>query len=141
MVVVWTKFAKRSSIVTNAINFFEIPSIDFDRAVAFYTAILGVELYREVFMGIPSAMFPVSEDGAGGAIIHSEAKPSADGPIIYLNANGKLAEMVARVEPAGGTVLRPLTSIGDPGYIAIIRDTEGNRIGLHSEREAHDNAG
>jgi predicted enzyme related to lactoylglutathione lyase len=126
--------------VISASNFFEIPSVDFERAVAFYTAILGVELYREVFMGIPSAMFPASEEGTGGAIIHSEVKPSADGTIVYLNANGKLAQVVARVEAAGGTVLRPVMSIGDPGYIAIIRDTEGNRIGLHSEREARDAA-
>jgi predicted enzyme related to lactoylglutathione lyase len=122
--------------VTNAINFFEIPSIDFDRAVAFYRDILGVEFHLEVFMGTPNALFPASEAGAGGAVIHNDVKPSADGPLIYLNANGQLREAVARVEPAGGSVLLPVTSIGDPGDIAIILDTEGNRIGLHSEREA-----
>ena len=120
--------------MTNAINFFEIPSIDFDRAVAFYRDILGVEFHHEVFMGTPTAMFPASEDGAGGAVIHSDLKPSSDGPVLYLNANGQLREAVARVEPAGGRVLLPVTSIGDPGDIAIILDTEGNRIGLHSER-------
>jgi uncharacterized protein len=52
--------------------------------------------------------------------------------VICLNANGQLRQAFARV---GGTVLLPVTSIGDPGDIAIILDTEGNRIGLHSERE------
>ena len=122
--------------MTNAINFFEIPSIDFDRAVAFYHDILGVEFHHELFMGTPTAMFPSSEAGAGGAIIYSDVKPSSDGPVIYLNANGRLREAVARVERAGGRVLLPVTSIGDPGEIAIILDTEGNRIGLHSEPES-----
>lgn len=124
--------------MTNAINFFEIPSLDFDRAVAFYRDILGVEFHHEVFMGTPSAMFPASEAGAGGAIIFSSVKPSADGAVIYLNANGKLREAIERVELAGGTVLLPVTAIGDPGYIALILDSEGNRIGLHSERDAHE---
>ena len=122
----------------NAINFFEIPSIDFERAVAFYRAILEIEFHHEVFLGIPSAMFPASEDGAGGAIIHSDTRPSTDGPVLYLNANGKLRAAIERVEQAGGRIVQPVMSIGDPGYIAIILDTEGNRIGLHSEREAYD---
>ena len=124
--------------MTNAINFFEIPSTNFDRAVAFYRSILDVEFHHEVFMGTPSAMFPAGEEGVGGAIIFSDAKPSADGPLLYLNASGKLRAAVARVELAGGKVLLPVTPIGDPGYIAIILDTEGNRIGLHSERDALD---
>ena len=122
--------------MTNAINFFEIPSLDFDRAVAFYETILGVKLHREVFMDIPSALFPSGEAGAGGAVIHSAVKPSADGPVLYLNADGKLDAVVERVEAAGGAVLMPITAIGEPGFIALIRDTEGNRIGLHSERVA-----
>ena len=124
--------------MTNAINFFEIPSIDFDRAVTFYHEILGVEFHHEVFMGTPTAMFPSSPAGAGGAIIHNDIKPSSDGPLIYLNANGQLPEVVARVERAGGRVLLPVTSIGDPGQIAIILDTEGNRVGLHSEPDSAD---
>ncbi|MEP7189241.1 MAG: VOC family protein [Roseiflexaceae bacterium] len=122
--------------MSNAINFFEIPSIDFDRAVAFYRNILDVEFHHEVFMGTPTAMFPSSAAGAGGAVIHNDLKPSTDGPLIYLNANGQLREVVARVAQAGGSVLLPVTSIGDPGEIAIILDTEGNRIGLHSEPAA-----
>jgi predicted enzyme related to lactoylglutathione lyase len=124
----------------NAINFFEIPSVDFERAVAFYGNILDVEFHHEVFMGTRSAMFPASEEGAGGAIIHNDVKPASDGPVIYLNANGKLRAAVERAERAGGKVVLPVTPIGDPGYIAIILDTEGNRVGLHSERDAYDGA-
>lgn len=123
--------------MSSAINFFEIPSTDFERAVAFYQAVLDLEFQHEVFMGTRSAMFPAGERGVGGAIIASQARPSADGPLIYLNADGKLRAAVARVERAGGRVLTPVTSIGEPGFMAIILDSEGNRIGLHSERAAH----
>jgi predicted enzyme related to lactoylglutathione lyase len=54
------------------------------------------------------------------------------GPV-YLNANPDLQAVLDRVEDAGGTILMPKTAIGlDAGYFALISDTEGNTIGLHS---------
>jgi len=53
---------------------------------------------------------------------------------VYLNASGKLDACLERVVPAGGAVVMPKTDIGDPGFIAVVRDTEGNLVGLHSER-------
>ena len=48
------------------------------------------------------------------------------------NAEGRLDAIVGRVEQAGGKVEQPKTSIGEHGFIALIRDTEGNVVGLHS---------
>ena len=57
--------------------------------------------------------------------------PSTDGPTIYLSANGDMAGMVARAVEAGGEVLRESAFMGDmAGWIAFIKDSEGNRIGL-----------
>ncbi len=49
-----------------------------------------------------------------------------------LNADGKMDAILARVAGAGGAVVLPRTSIGQHGFIALIKDTEGNRVGLHS---------
>jgi predicted enzyme related to lactoylglutathione lyase len=38
----------------------------------------------------------------------------------------------SRVVGAGGSVERPKFSIGPYGFIALVKDTEGNLIGLHS---------
>ena len=40
--------------------------------------------------------------------------------------------ILARVEAAGGQVAMPKMSIGEHGSIAFIIDTEGNKIGIHS---------
>jgi predicted enzyme related to lactoylglutathione lyase len=45
-----------------------------------------------------------------------------------------LDETLGRVEKAGGKIVMPKTDIGPPGFIAIVRDSEGNSVGLHSER-------
>jgi hypothetical protein len=36
------------------------------------------------------------------------------------------------VKKAGGKIVQEKYSIGKPGFIAVIEDTEGNTVGLHS---------
>lgn len=116
----------------HALNWFEIPSTDFDRAVGFYTTLLGIELKVMEMNGRRLGMFPVDEQGVGGCVSNDSRKPSADGSIVYLNARDQLDAMLARVETAGGTVILPRTDIAPNGFIAIVQDTEGNHVGLHS---------
>ncbi len=118
----------------NTINWFEIPVADMDRALAFYSSLFDTKL--ELMQGMPDvtmAMLPADEEGVGGAIVkHAQMKPSADGTHVYINGGDDLAPMLGRVEPAGGKVIMPKTSIGENGYMALITDTEGNTVGLHS---------
>ncbi|BBC22972.1 VOC family protein [Pseudanabaena sp. ABRG5-3] len=121
----------------NAINWFEIPATDFDRAVAFYSNVLAVDLQKAEFMGEPQAFFPMDRESVGGAIVKSDRlTPSMTGTLIYLNlvTLENLEQALERVEPSGGKVCMGKTDIGDPGFIGLIQDTEGNSIGLHSPR-------
>lgn len=118
-----------------AINWFEIPARDFDRAVRFYSTVLNTSLRKELFNGEPNGIFPYERPGVGGAVVKREGwEPATSGTLVYLDTAGDLAGAVARVEKAGGKVLLPVTDIGDPGFIAIILDSEGNRVGLHMEK-------
>ncbi|NJO83182.1 MAG: VOC family protein [Blastochloris sp.] len=121
----------------NPITWFEIPAVEFDRAVSFYSAILNQDLHKSEFMGDPHGFFPVDAGGVGGAIIKREGlTPSATGIVIYLNAGNDLNGIVARVASAGGQVLTPVIPIDPQGHMAIILDTEGNHIGLHQPPQA-----
>lgn len=113
-----------------AAHWFEIPAVDLDRAIGFYEAVLGVSLRRETMGSGPIAIFPYEEPTVGGNL--SLGMPSADGTVIYLSCDGGLDEMLARVGPAGGAVLSQTALPPGMGHIAHIRDTEGNRVGLHS---------
>jgi hypothetical protein len=74
--------------------------------------------------------------GIGGAIVDSGGfhKPSStDGPLVYLNGNPDVQQVLDRVEAAGGKIMVPKTQISpEYGFMAVIMDSEGNRIGLHS---------
>jgi uncharacterized protein len=62
----------------------------------------------------------------------NENRPSATGPLLYFNCQGRLDEAISAVAPNGGQVLKPKHAIGPYGYRALALDSEGNRIALHS---------
>jgi predicted enzyme related to lactoylglutathione lyase len=120
--------------MTNTINWFEIPTTDLDRASRFYEVVLGARFKREHFdgTGMQMAVFEGEEESVRGALIDDKRrKPVADGALVYLHAHD-LDASLARIEQAGGGVVMPKTDIGPPGFIALVRDTEGNVVGLHA---------
>ena len=124
--------------MNNAISWFEIGTTDLGRATKFYETILGVSLIPMDLPNIKMRMFPLDDmmKGIGGALVDSGGfhKPSAtDGPLIYLNGNPDVQNILDKVETAGGKIMVPKTQISpEYGYMAVILDTEGNRIALHS---------
>lgn len=123
---------------SNSINWFEIPSADFSRAQSFYENIFEIEMQTIKMGDTDMAMFP-SDPGSGkanGAVVFGpDYRPSMEGAVIYLNGDPNLDQALSRVQEAGGEVLMPKMSIGEEnGFIAFFRDTEGNKVGLHSNQ-------
>lgn len=121
----------------NAISWFEIPSTDIDRAQKFYETVFQIQMVPMDNDHLKMRMFPIDDmmTGIGGAVVKSDFHKSSimDGPLIYLNANPDVQGILDRVEAAGGKTLVPKTQISpEYGHMAVIIDTEGNRIGLHS---------
>jgi len=120
--------------MVNAINWFEIPVIDFEKAKRFYEFILGAEMQVMEMPGMKSAFFPADlQKGVGGCITHAEGYvPSDKGTLVYLNGGEDLSVPLSKVEPAGGKITLPKTSIGPNGFMAHFVDTEGNKVAFHS---------
>lgn len=125
---------EKLSASTNAINWFEIPVTDFERAKQFYETIFEVELSTVEMMGMQMAMFPSEPPHIGGALVKSENHvPSMTGAVLYLNANPDLQIILNRIEETDAEVTMPKTFIDEQtGYMAFFTDTEGNLVGLHS---------
>ena len=120
----------------NAINWFEIPVKDFDRAKIFYENVLESTMQTMEAMGMKSAFFSADlENGIGGCIIEGQGyEPSVKGSLIYLNGGEDLSIPLSRVESSGGKIVLPKTAIGPNGFMAYFTDTEGNKVGLHSRK-------
>jgi uncharacterized protein len=118
----------------HAINWFEIPATDFERAKAFYEKVLEVKLILP-FEGMKYAMFPANMESGeigGGLVEEAGYEPSQKGALIYLNGGNDLSVPLGRVESSGGKVLMQKTSIGSNGFMGQFLDTEGNKVAFHS---------
>lgn len=117
----------------NALNWFEIPVANMERALKFYNAIFDGSMEAMPIMGNQMAFLPAGKGGVGGAIVQGDQyTPSTEGTVVYLSGGDDLSVVLNKVEGAGGKVLVPKTDIGENGFSALFVDSEGNRVGLHS---------
>lgn len=134
------KKLKKIDEETNIITWFEIPVSDIDRAKKFYETILDIEMIKSADGDNESVFFPynpnVIQATSGrvtGVLSKSERNsPSSQGTIIYINASPSIQTVLDKVVKEGGKIIAPKMQI-PPGFIAIIMDTEGNKVGLHAE--------
>lgn len=120
----------------NAVGWFEIYVDDIDRAKAFYETVLDTTLEKlptpagELEMwGFPTDM---DSHGSSGSIVKmSEMKAGGNSVIVYFSCADCGVE-ASRVVAAGGKLLNDKMSIGEYGFVAHAKDSEGNMFGLHS---------
>jgi predicted enzyme related to lactoylglutathione lyase len=122
------------AIKQNAVNWFELYVADFNRAKRFYESTLKTTLTESEMESCRMGIFPFDEkNGVGGAITQmSGMMPGAGGALVYLNVEGDLDGVLQRAASHGGSIIKPRLGIGEHGFIGIIKDTEGNCVGLHS---------
>jgi predicted enzyme related to lactoylglutathione lyase len=77
--------------------------------------------------------FPMSMEGSGaaGALVKMAGCPSGGSTLVYFSCDDCSVE-AKRAATHGGEVFKGKMSIGEYGFIAMVVDTEGNMIGLHS---------
>ena len=124
-------------IFKHAISWFEIPASDLERATKFYENIFDIKMIPLDTLNIRMRLFPIENPmNIGGALVFNREfykSSSTDGPLLYLNGNPDVQLILDRVATAGGKILVPKTQISpEYGFMAVMIDTEGNRIALHS---------
>lgn len=132
---------KKIDETTNVITWFEIPVLDINRAKIFYETILDIEMVvrkdgddESVFFPFNPQVVQATSGRVTGVLSKSTRNnPSASGTMVYINASPSIQTVLDKVEQAGGKIVAPTIQI-PAGLIAIIIDTEGNKIGLHAEQ-------
>ena len=120
--------------MSNTFVWVDIPVLDLDRAIAFYGAILGKAVDKVEGPGFTFGLFKHEGNEVGGCLFlpEGDVKPSLHGPLVYLDATGRLDAAIDAAAKGGGKVLQAKHPIGPHGWRAVIADTEGNRVALHS---------
>jgi uncharacterized protein len=120
--------------MNNPVNWFEIYVQDTARAKQFYEAIFDVQLSKLDSGDLEMWAFPMlpNSAGASGALVKMPGFPSGANSVLIYFSCADCAVEAGKVVQAGGKIQKDKMSIGQYGYIALVIDTEGNMIGLHS---------
>ena len=123
------------NIAHNRAVWFDIPVADLDRAADFYAAVLNISVTKEQFGDISFGVLEHDKGNGGCLVIKPEEVAADKGLLIYMNTDGRIQDAVSKVTEKGGSVIEPIHSIGPHGFRALVLDSEGNRIALHSETD------
>ena len=118
----------------NPVGWFEIYVQDMARAQRFYESVLGSAFSKLESPGMDMMAFPMNPQGSGasGALVRMPGMPSGSNSTIIYFVCDDCASEAAKAASSGGKIFKEKTSIGPYGFIALVLDTEGNMIGLHS---------
>ncbi|MEV4708548.1 VOC family protein [Actinoplanes sp. NPDC049316] len=114
---------------------FEVPFDDADRAHGFYREAFGWQLQSMPGMGYSLVTTTPTDEsgrpgetgGINGGMLARQGPITA--PVITIGVED-LDESLRRIEKLGGKVEIGRQAVGEMGFSAYVRDTEGNLIGL-----------
>jgi len=117
----------------NRAVWFDIPVADLERAARFYRTVLAIKVDVMQFGETAFAVLEHDQGNGGCLVVAPNEVSSNGGALIYLNVNGRLREATDLARQHGGSIVEAPRSIGEHGSRAVVLDSEGNRIALHSE--------
>ena len=120
--------------MTGRVVHFEIPYDDDERARGFYQQAFGWQMMPMPEMGYTIVMTgPSGDEGPtepgfiNGGMMKREGP--YNGPNLVIDV-ANLEEALKSVNEAGGSTVSEREAVGDMGFVAYFRDTEGNLVGL-----------
>lgn len=120
----------------NPVGWFDIYVSNIVRAKKFYETVFNTKLVDLPIEWGKQSLFPSDDESLNisGALVEKEDMiANGNNTIVYFVSQDCTTEE-ARVEKAGGRIIKPKMSIGEFGFVSILIDTEGNTIGLHSKK-------
>lgn len=112
------------------ICYLEIPVVNIDDAVRFYTTLFGWQVRTR---GDGSRAFDDATGAVSGSWVTGR-RPSPDsGVVVYVKVDS-IETTLRRLSTAGGGPVVPKTAIGPTAFFAVCRDPAGNQVGLYEEQ-------
>ncbi len=119
----------------NRAVWFDIPVSDLNRAKTFYESIMDIKIFTEEFGDVKFCVLDHENGNGGCLVINKKEITSKSGILVYMNVDGRIHDAVSKVELNGGEIIEPARMIGPHGVRAVVLDSEGNRIALHSTED------
>jgi uncharacterized protein len=121
---------------SNPVGWFDIHVSDMNRAKKFYETVFDLQLFDLPIEWGKQSLFPFNHENpniSGALVEKPDFIPSNNNTVVYFETDDCITEE-KRIEQAGGKIIQNKTNIGDFGFISIFIDSEGNTVGLHSQK-------
>lgn len=121
---------------SNPVGWFDIYVSNLDRAKKFYETVFNLQLSDLPIEWGKQSLFPFDHESlniSGALVEKADFISNGNNTVVYFETEDCTTEE-KRIEAMGGKIVRPKMSIGDFGYISLFIDSEGNTIGLHSQK-------
>lgn len=124
--------------MSGSVVHFEIPADNVERAKKFYSKAFGWQLNPTPEMDYTMVgTTPSDKNGMptkpgainGGMMARGIGGNPAKGPVITINVDD-IEAALKNIEKLGGSVAQKKIQVGDMGFAAYFKDTEGNVMGL-----------
>ena len=117
------------------VEHFEIPADDVERATNFYMRVFkwalnpvpGVKYIRLLTVRIDEKFVSPRPFEVNGGIIKRDENIA--NPVVTITVTD-MDDALKKIEKEGGKIIGGKTELGDRGYFAYFKDTEGNVMGL-----------
>ena len=113
----------------NSVVWIEMPVRDLDKAVAFYSKVMGFDMVPEEHAPYPMVNFPSEMGGVAGHLYVGTPAKAGSGATTHFVIPDTVEEAAARCFEAGGSVKGDIITI-PPGRFQCAQDPDGNAIGL-----------
>lgn len=109
----------------------ELPALDIERARTFYSTVFGHEVTEVVVDGSRTITIIPGEPSVSLNVTDGFT-PTGTGPIPYFHLDDPMDAVLDRVTGAGGRVLQDAAARADLGLFALVADSEGNVVYVHT---------
>lgn len=119
-------------------SWIEIPVKNLERAISFYQTVFKLpqpEIIADGTRRITIIANPTPEGRAGVSLNQTaNFEPSDRGTLAYFYVEEELNQVLKQIEKTGGKIIDPSTPRGNTGNFALVLDTEGNLLTVHSQK-------
>src|SRR2546425_9912752 len=91
----------------NTICWTDVPVNNLDRAIRFYSAVLGTAVIKQSMPGMEFGLLPHANENVSGCLCKTEDnQPSENGPLVYLSVTGRLDQAIQAARQNGGKIMK-----------------------------------
>lgn len=119
--------------IINTVCWVDFNVTNLQEGADFFSAVLDAPIVIVKEQGFEFALLPHENDNVAGCLVKAEKACAEDGPLVYLNVNGRIDDAIKAVKDNGGEIVEEKLQMGPYGVRAVARHPVIGKFALWSQ--------